>query len=56
MTAVEDIPARIESDTLGELKVEAGNLWGAQTQRSIENFPFSNCQMPLGVIYAQALI
>ncbi|GAX16895.1 fumarate hydratase, class II [Fistulifera solaris] len=56
MTVVEDIPARIESDTLGELKVEAGNLWGAQTQRSIENFPFSNCQMPLDVIYAQALI
>ncbi len=30
---------RIEHDSLGEVAVEATKLWGAQTQRSIENFP-----------------
>ena len=30
---------RIEKDALGEVRVPAGHLWGAQTQRSIENFP-----------------
>jgi len=30
---------RIEKDALGEVHVPADHLWGAQTQRSIENFP-----------------
>src|SRR5258708_23709012 len=30
---------RIENDALGEVRVDAARLWGAQTQRSIENFP-----------------
>ena len=30
---------RIEKDALGEVRVPADHLWGAQTQRSIENFP-----------------
>ncbi len=30
---------RIEKDALGEVSVPAEHLWGAQTQRSIENFP-----------------
>ncbi len=29
---------RIETDTMGEMKVPADRLWGAQTQRSLENF------------------
>ena len=29
---------RIEKDSLGKIKVERSKLWGAQTQRSIENF------------------
>ena len=29
---------RIETDTMGEMKVPAERLWGAQTQRSLENF------------------
>ena len=29
---------RIEKDSLGKIKVESTKLWGAQTQRSIENF------------------
>ena len=30
---------RTESDTMGEVEVDASRYWGAQTQRSIENFP-----------------
>src|SRR6185436_9659703 len=30
---------RVEKDALGEVRVPAGHLWGAQTQRSIDNFP-----------------
>jgi len=33
------LPARAESDSFGELPIPAGKLWGAQTQRSIGNFP-----------------
>ena len=29
---------RLEKDSLGEVKVESNKLWGAQTQRSIQNF------------------
>ncbi len=32
---------RIERDSMGELKVPADALWGAQTQRAVENFPIS---------------
>ncbi|WP_408011275.1 class II fumarate hydratase [Pseudalkalibacillus sp. A8] len=45
---------RIEKDTLGEMKVPADKLWGAQTQRSIENFPIGKEKMPLELIYAFA--
>ena len=34
-----DHPVRIEKDALGEVHVPADHLWGAQTQRSIDNFP-----------------
>jgi fumarate hydratase class II len=34
-----DPPYRIEEDALGEVRVPAGHLWGAQTERSRENFP-----------------
>jgi fumarate hydratase class II len=37
---------RIESDSMGELKVPASALWGAQTQRAVENFPISGLTMP----------
>lgn len=47
---------RIEQDTLGEMKVPADKLWGAQTQRSYENFPISNELMPLEVIHAFAML
>ena len=37
---------RIESDSMGELEVPADALWGAQTQRAVENFPISGQPMP----------
>ena len=36
---------RIEKDSLGEVKVPAKSLWGAQTQRAVENFPISGIKM-----------
>ncbi|WDZ54651.1 class II fumarate hydratase [Paenibacillus polymyxa] len=47
---------RIEKDTLGEIKVPADRLWGAQTQRSKENFPIGTEKMPLEVIQAFAVL
>ena len=38
---------RIEYDTMGEVEVPADKYWGAQTQRSVENFPIGNERMPL---------
>ncbi|KXH80889.1 class II fumarate hydratase [Sporosarcina sp. HYO08] len=45
---------RIEHDTFGEIKVPADKLWGAQTQRSKQNFKIGNEKMPLGVVRAFA--
>src|SRR6478736_7502237 len=39
MTSESPSGVRIEKDALGEVRVPADHLWGAQTQRSIENFP-----------------
>jgi len=38
--------ARVERDSFGELRVPEGALWGAQTQRAIENFPLSGLVLP----------
>ena len=45
---------RIEHDTFGEIKVPADKLWGAQTQRSKQNFEIGEEKMPAGVISAFA--
>ncbi len=47
---------RIEHDSMGELKVPEDALWGAQTQRAIENFPISGLTMPRGFIAALGLV
>jgi len=47
---------RIERDSLGEVKVPADRLWGAQTQRSLENFRIGWERMPSEVIKALAMI
>ena len=46
---------RTESDSLGTIDVPADRLWGAQTQRSIENFPIGTERMPLAIIRAFGL-
>ncbi|MEI5906404.1 class II fumarate hydratase [Bacillus spongiae] len=45
---------RTERDTLGEVKVKTDRFWGAQTQRSMENFKIGIEKMPLEIIYAFA--
>ena len=47
---------RIEHDSLGEVKVPAERLWGAQTQRSLENFPIGGDRMPREIIRAFAVL
>jgi fumarate hydratase class II len=47
---------RIEKDSFGELKVPPAALWGAQTQRAVENFPISGLRMPREFIRALSLI
>jgi fumarate hydratase, class II len=48
---------RTESDSFGPIEVPANAYWGAQTQRSIGNFPFPpHERMPLGIIHALALV
>ena len=44
--------ARMESDSLGEIAVPAARLWGAQTQRSLENFRIGGEIIPLEIIHA----
>ena len=46
---------RIEKDSLGEIRVQANKYWGAQTQRSLKNFPIGNDKMPFSVIKAFAI-
>lgn len=47
---------RIERDSMGELKVPATALYGAQTQRAINNFPVSGTPMPEAFVHAVARI
>jgi fumarate hydratase class II len=51
-----DSKYRIERDSMGELKVPADALWGAQTQRAVENFPISGLRMPRQFIAALGLV
>ncbi|MDR1758328.1 MAG: class II fumarate hydratase [Bacteroidales bacterium] len=47
---------RFEKDTLGEVRVPADKLWGAQTQRSLDNFKIGHCRIPLEMIRALAIV
>ena len=48
---------RIEKDTLGEVKVPANKLWGAQTERSRNNFKIgSESSMPIEIIHSYAIL
>ncbi|MEG3163286.1 class II fumarate hydratase [Sphingomonas sp. PB2P19] len=48
---------RTETDSLGPIEVPADAYWGAQTERSIENFPFgARERMPIEIVHALALV
>jgi fumarate hydratase, class II len=48
---------RTETDSIGPIEVPADVYWGAQTQRSIENFPFGASErMPIDIVRAQAIV
>ena len=48
---------RTETDSFGPIEVPADAYWGAQTERSIENFPFGpREQMPLEIVHALGFI
>lgn len=47
---------RVEKDTLGEMKVPSDKYWGAQTERSKQNFPIGSEKMPLEIIEGFAIL
>jgi len=47
---------RIERDSFGDIEVPAARLWGAQTQRSLQNFPISTERQPRELILALAQV
>ncbi|MCK0163274.1 class II fumarate hydratase [Marinobacter sp. S6332] len=47
---------RTETDSLGDVQVPAGALWGAQTQRAVDNFPVSGLPMPPAFISSVARV
>jgi len=47
---------RIEQDSMGQVKVPSDKYWGAQTQRSYENFVIGSEKMPREIIYAFAIL
>jgi fumarate hydratase class II len=53
---VSRMPYRIERDSMGEISVETDKLWGAQTQRSFENFQIGTEKIPIEVIRAFAVL
>jgi len=50
------ISLRTETDSLGEVKVAADKLWGAQTQRSLEHFSIGHDLIPREMITAYAVL
>ncbi|MBS0647662.1 MAG: class II fumarate hydratase [Verrucomicrobia bacterium] len=47
---------RVETDSLGSIEVPSHKYWGAQTQRSIENFPIGTEKMPIELIHALGVV
>jgi fumarate hydratase, class II len=54
--ANEEHELRVERDSLGEVRVPADRYWGAQTERSRQNFPIGHELMPREVVHALALV
>jgi fumarate hydratase class II len=55
-TLLEDGKWRVEFDSMGQVKVPAGRLWGAQTQRSLVHFSIGNDHMPVEVYHAYGYV
>ncbi|HET8611277.1 MAG TPA: class II fumarate hydratase [Sphingomonas sp.] len=48
---------RTETDSFGPIEVPASAYWGAQTERSLHNFPFGASErMPVGIVHALAIV
>ena len=47
---------RVESDSMGQVKVPAERLWGSQTQRSLEHFSIGSARMPKAVYHAYGYV
>ncbi len=56
MSNADQTSFRIERDTMGEVRVPSSALYGAQTQRAVENFPISRLRFPRAFIRALGLI
>src|SRR6476661_1401824 len=55
-TTMNQFATRTERDTFGPIEVPADRLWGAQTQRSLQNFKIAGDRMPSGLIRALAQV
>lgn len=55
-TTTDPRPTRLERDSMGELAVPREALYGAQTQRAVQNFPISGRRMPAGFVRALLLV
>jgi len=51
-----DCDTRIEKDSMGEMRVPNWAMWGASTQRAVENFPISGRGVPAEVVHAFGLL
>jgi len=56
MASTNDVPTRIERDSMGEMRVPVDALYGATTQRAVENFPISGKPLPRAFLRALGLI
>ncbi len=56
MTRKKSSKTRFETDSFGEIAVPAARYWGAQTQRSLQNFRIGDERMPVPLIRALALV
>src|ERR1700687_3930416 len=56
MSQTPDVATRIETDSMGEIKVAADKYWGAQTQRSLKHFNIGFDVMPREMIRALGIL
>jgi fumarate hydratase, class II len=56
MASSDQAAVRRESDSFGPIEVAGDRYWGAQTQRSLRNFPIGGQRMPIEIIHALALV